>query len=98
MSYFVDPDRNEARAIHALVDFRGRNVLEIGCGNGRLMWRYADQTATALGIDSVESDIDLARSSTPEHLRHTVTFRTVDALTADFASASFDVVVLGRSI
>lgn len=94
----VDPEGIETRAIHELVDFSAKDVLEIGCGDGRLIWRYADQAATVIGIDSVESDIDAARSRTPAHLRTTVSFQTADAVSAEFAPASFDVVVLGRSI
>ncbi len=98
MTDAIDPEGNETRVIHELVDFRGKDVLEIGCGDGRLTWRYVDWAATVLGIDSVESDIDRARSSTPEHLFTRAAFRTLDAVSADFAPASFDVVVLGRSI
>lgn len=98
MTDIVDPEGNEARAIHELVDFSGKNVLEIGCGDGRLIWRYADHAATVFGIDSVESDIDTARSNTPEHLRTRVSFQALDAVSAEFAPGSFDVVVLGRSI
>ena len=93
-----DPEGNETRAIRELVDFEGKEVLEIGCGDGRLMWRYADRAATVLGIDPVESDIQTARGSTPEHLRSKLSFRVADAVTVDIASDSFDVVVFGRSI
>src|SRR5690348_7211864 len=98
MTNYVDPEANETRAIHELIDFSGKDVLEIGCGDGRLIWRYADSASTVLGVDSVESDIQHARSSTPERLRSKVTFRTANAVAADFDSASFDVVFLGRSI
>ena len=94
----VDPEGNETRAIHELVNFGAKDILEIGCGDGRLIWRYADRAATVLGVDSVESDIDQARLSTPRHLRSKVAFRVADAVTADFAKAAFDIVVLGRSI
>jgi len=98
MTDAVDPEGNETRAIHDLVDFSDKDILEIGCGDGRLIWRYADFTSSVLGIDSVESDIHQARTSTPEHLRSKVAFRTADAVAAEFASESFDVVILGRSI
>ena len=41
----VDPENNEPRALFDLADFNGRSVLEIGCGDGRLTWRYADNVA-----------------------------------------------------
>jgi len=98
MTEIVDPEGNETRVIHDLVDFAGKHVLEIGCGDGRLVWRYAASTVRVLGLDSVQSDIDEADRSTPPHLRLKVDFRTADAVTVDLPSASFDVVVLGRSI
>jgi ubiquinone/menaquinone biosynthesis C-methylase UbiE len=94
----VDPEGNETRTIHELVDFTGKDVLEIGCGDGRLMRRYAARAASVLGVDPFEADIDLAQTSTPDHLRSKVRFRLADAVTLDFADDTFDVVVLGRSI
>jgi len=98
MNETVDPEGNETRVIHELVDFAGKHVLEIGCGDGRLIWRHAASAASVLGFDSVESDIDQARRSTPRHVRSRVDFRTADAVTTDFPPESFDVVVVGRSI
>ena len=37
----LDPEGVETRVLHDLVDFRGKDVLEIGCGDGRMTWRYA---------------------------------------------------------
>ena len=98
MTGLIDPEGNETRVLHELVNFTGQDVLEIGCGDGRLMSRYADHAATVLGIDPVEADIQIARSATPKHLRSKVSFRVADAVTVDIASDSFDVVVFGRSI
>jgi hypothetical protein len=36
MSDPVDHEGNETRALHELVDFRDKDVLEIGCGDGRM--------------------------------------------------------------
>jgi len=94
----VDPEGNETRVIHELVDFTGKDVLEIGCGDGRLTWRYADHAASVLGFDPFEQDIERARSATPDHLRSSVVFRTRDAMHVELAPESFDVVVLSRSI
>ena len=47
----VDPTRAELAALAEVVDFSGLRVLEIGCGNGRLTWRYAGSTAEVFGID-----------------------------------------------
>ena len=98
MSYVLDPEGVEARTIHRLVDFQGKDVLEIGCGDGRLTWRYADQAASVLAIDPKEAKIALALEHTPEHLRSIVTFQIADIDTFQPPEAAFDVVVLSWSL
>ena len=46
-----DPEGAETQVIHDLVDFRGRAVLEIGCGDGRLTWRICDLAGSVLALD-----------------------------------------------
>jgi 2-polyprenyl-3-methyl-5-hydroxy-6-metoxy-1,4-benzoquinol methylase len=98
MTVSIDPEGNEQHTIHDLVDFTAKDVLEIGCGDGRLIWRYANMAATVLGLDSFEADIEHARRNAPTELQPKVTFRVADALGVDLSAESFDVVVLGRSI
>jgi ubiquinone/menaquinone biosynthesis C-methylase UbiE len=98
MSGRVDPEGHEQRALHELVDFTCTDVLEIGCGDGRMLWRYSEKATSVLGLDPVESDIRLAQVGTPESLRSRVQFRVADARSVDLDEAMFDVVVLGRSI
>ena len=40
-----DPEGVERRTIHDLVDFNGKGVFEVGCGEGRMTWLYADAAA-----------------------------------------------------
>jgi len=42
----TDPENNETRALFDLADFKSKRVLEIGCGDGRLTWRYATKPRT----------------------------------------------------
>ena len=50
MTIRSDPENSEIRALFDLVDFCGKHVLEIGCGDGRLTWRYAEAAAHVTGI------------------------------------------------
>jgi tRNA G46 methylase TrmB len=45
MAVTKDPEGNEMSTLHAMVDFKNRQVLEVGCGEGTLTWRYADNTS-----------------------------------------------------
>jgi cyclopropane fatty-acyl-phospholipid synthase-like methyltransferase len=93
-----DPEGVERRVMHRLIRFAGRDVLEIGSGDGRLTWRYAERTASVLGIDPDETQVRRARAAMPDSLRDRVGFRAADAASVELPVASFDVIVLGWSI
>jgi len=47
----LDPEGAHLAALHRLGDFRGRSVLELGCGDGRLTVGIARQAAHVLAFD-----------------------------------------------
>ena len=94
----LDPEGVETRVLHNLVDFSGKDVLEIGCGDGRMTWRYADAAASVLAFDPDEPSIAAAREETPEHLNAKVAFRVAGMMDIDLADAAYDVGLLSLSI
>jgi hypothetical protein len=63
MPILLDPEHNESRALFNLpITWTGTSVLEIGSGDGRLTWRYADKVAhvTALEPDAEKHKTALA--------------------------------------
>ena len=68
MIWRLDPEGVETRVLHDLVDFKGKDVLEIGCADGQMTWRYADAAASVLAFDPDEPSIAAAREETPERL------------------------------
>ncbi len=94
----TDPEGVETKAIHDLVDFAGKDVVEVGCGDGRLTWRFADAAASVLAFDLDESVIATAREQTPAALRDRVTFRAADMASIDLEPAAYDVGMLSWSI
>jgi ubiquinone/menaquinone biosynthesis C-methylase UbiE len=98
MSVSLDPEEMETRTIHALIDCTGTDVLDVGCGDGRLTWRFAERTHSVLGIDPSDEAITMAKASTPAGLRGKVTFAVADVTTAQLPQAAFDVVVLSWSL
>jgi 2-polyprenyl-3-methyl-5-hydroxy-6-metoxy-1,4-benzoquinol methylase len=73
----LDPEGNEPAALFDFAgSFAGQRVLEIGCGDGRLTWLYADQAAHIVALDPNADDIALAIQNCPPHLRERVEFRT----------------------
>jgi 2-polyprenyl-3-methyl-5-hydroxy-6-metoxy-1,4-benzoquinol methylase len=98
MSYSIDPEGLETQAIHELVDFSGADVLEVGCGDGRLTWRYAAKTASVVGLDPDEDKIRRANEATPESLRSKVSFVAADVTDHEVPVDAYDVVVLAHSL
>jgi 2-polyprenyl-3-methyl-5-hydroxy-6-metoxy-1,4-benzoquinol methylase len=100
MAIRLDPENNETRALFDLADFTGRQVLEIGCGDGRLTRHYATSAARVTAIDDFSDGIVRAQQSLPDALRDRVEFRHVAF--EDFAAAGepsvFDIVILSWSL
>jgi 2-polyprenyl-6-hydroxyphenyl methylase/3-demethylubiquinone-9 3-methyltransferase len=65
-------------------------VLELGCGYGRVAFRLADVANRVVGIDSAKESIDLARELDDEARCE---FYDMDALDLRFSANSFDAVV-----
>ena len=93
-----DPEGVETRTIHDLIDFAGKDVLEIGCGDGRMTWRYAESTRSVLAIDPDEDSIAVAREQTPGKLKSRVAFMAAGITDVELAENGFDVAILSWSI
>ena len=98
MAVTLDPEGAETKVIHDLVDFRTRDVLEIGCGDGRLTWRLADQAASILAIDPKEAEIEVAKERTPGGLKSRVSFKVADIRTVELPENAFDAAVISWSL
>lgn len=100
MAIRIDPENNETRALFDMANLGGQHVLEIGCGDGRFTWRYADKAAHVTGIDPDAKQIALAREQLPSQLQDRIEFHNIAF--EDFASTSeasvFDIVILARSL
>ena len=98
MEVSVDRDGVETAMIHDLVDFGGMRVLEVGCGDGRLTWRYATEAAEVFALDVNEKKINRAANACPVELREKVMFKTADIVSFDAGDNSFDIAILSYSL
>jgi ubiquinone/menaquinone biosynthesis C-methylase UbiE len=100
MTIRVDPENNETHALFDMADFSGQHVLEIGCGDGRLTWRYAGRVEHVTAIDPFADGIMRARENLPGELKGRVEFHHIAF--EDFAAASepstFDRAILSWSL
>ena len=100
MTIRVDPDNNETRVLLDIVNFSGQHVLEIGCGDGRVTWRYAEKAARVTAIDPSSKLIAQAKADLPRHLRDHIEFQDIafEEFSAARAPSAFDIVILSWSL
>jgi SAM-dependent methyltransferase len=95
--FFADLDRYHFEKLHhllRLVDFnaqRGRRVLDVGCGAGVDLARFAAAGAHATGIDLSSAAISLARQNMTQQ-RHRAALAVGDGEALPFRPESFDYV------
>jgi SAM-dependent methyltransferase len=95
--FFDDLDQYHFEKLHhllRLIDFdgyRGHRVLEVGCGAGVDLARFARGGADVVGVDLAASAIDLARANF-EQQRLAGEFHVADGEKLPFADESFDLV------
>lgn len=97
-AFFDDLDDYRFDKLHylpRLVDFNGfagKRVLEIGCGIGTDLVRFARGGARVTGIDLAQTSIDLARQNFAIHDLDAEDLRVADGAALPFDQAAFDVV------
>lgn len=93
-----DPEEVETRVLHAYADLPGTRVLEIGCGEGRLTWRYAATAAWVVGLDPDGTRLAAGQAAHPPALHGRVRLVRGQAEALPFADAQFERVILGWSL
>lgn len=88
-------DENLGRDVASLGNAR---VLEIGCGDGRLVFRYAEPAALVVGIEPAIEPLATAARACPPALRGRVAFAKADAAELPFRREAFDVALFGWSL
>ena len=95
--FFDDLDHYHFEKLHHLLrlvafdGYRGRSVLEVGCGAGVDLARFAKGGAIVTGVDLSTAAIDLARANFDQQ-GLSGTFEVADGERLPFADQSFDLV------
>ena len=99
MTARTDPEGNETEALFAVVDFSGAEVLEIGCGDGRLTWRYAERAAHVTAIEPFGGSIARAKERLREgHFPVEFRHANLEDFAADTDADLFDIALLSWSL
>jgi 2-polyprenyl-6-hydroxyphenyl methylase/3-demethylubiquinone-9 3-methyltransferase len=93
MALVIDPERNEISALKGVTNWRGKDVLEVGCGNGRLTLRLARLGATILAIDPDPKLIRTARKDLRERFKGRIRYLVGKAEQLKEQDNTYDLVV-----
>ena len=92
-----DPEGTETRHLNQSTRLAGQRVLEIGCGDGRLTWRYAHSARRVTGIDPDAETLQAALADRPAELQDTVSFVRASSIDLPFPPEVFDRAILAWS-
>ncbi len=101
MDVRIDPEENESHALLTLAGpLAGRRVLEVGCGDGRLTWRYAAKTREVVAIDPDGERVQRALQTCPESLKGRISFHALalEEYAASIHHDPFDLAILSWSL
>jgi ubiquinone/menaquinone biosynthesis C-methylase UbiE len=98
MTLQKDPEGYEKGILHKFVEFENKQVLEIGCGDGRLTWKYAAASKQVVGIDVEFNDLRFARIDHPADPENRVLLAQASARDIPFPREEFEIVILAWSL
>ena len=100
MTVRIDPEQTETRVLFDFVDLDGKQVLEIGSGDGRLTWLFADRAAHVTAVEPFTKTYSVAMQNLPEALKDKVEFQNIsfEDFAAQTDSATYDVAILSWSL
>ena len=100
-----DPENFERKKLLDFADFADSRVLEIGCGEGRLTWKYAPASSLTVGLDPdfdelrlARADYEVSRRDRPSDLRGRVHFARASAYHIPLPKETFDIALLSWSL
>ncbi len=94
----IDPEGIEMGTIQKHANFAGKEVLEIGCGDGRLTFKYADTAKRVIALDPDAERIKTAKANNPKELSGKLEFRVGKGEELSFPADSFDIVFFTYSL
>jgi ubiquinone/menaquinone biosynthesis C-methylase UbiE len=92
-----DPEGAEVGHFTAACQLAGKEVLEIGCGDGCLTWQYGGLPHRLIGIDPAGPELLKASSTSPASTQP-VFFTQAIGEALPFPSQLFDVVLFASSL
>jgi len=93
-----DPENIEGKILQRLVDFPNARVLEVGCGEGRLTFKYADSAKQVIAFDPDHDALRVAKADARLKGVASVQFAEASASYIPFSKETFDIAILAWSL
>ena len=98
MSLQKDPENIEGKILQRLVDFSNARVVEVGCGEGRLTWKYAPRAKFVTAFDPDHDALRVAKADARLKGISQVQFAEASARHIPFSKETFDIAILAWSL
>ena len=85
-----DPENIETKQLHDYIGFAGARVVEIGSGDGRMTWRFANSADYVVGVEPDPTRISDQMRTIPYDYLGQVSFVRATAENLPFPDQSFD--------
>jgi ubiquinone/menaquinone biosynthesis C-methylase UbiE len=93
-----DPEGVEIEYLNKTGAICDRKVIEIGSGDGRLTWRYANSAAAAVGVDPDFEQVAATVTKRPETVQTPLLFTQAEAGALPFPDETFESAILAWSL
>jgi ubiquinone/menaquinone biosynthesis C-methylase UbiE len=90
-----DPEGAELKHLVDACDMSGKQVLEIGCGDGTFTRQYAHLASGVIGIDPLISEVQIARGKARSASKN---FAAGKGEELPFPSQVFDIAIFASSL
>ncbi|MBK6791369.1 MAG: class I SAM-dependent methyltransferase [Anaerolineales bacterium] len=93
-----DPENIERKTLQRLVDFSNACVLEVGCGEGRLTFKYANSAKQVIAFDPDHDALRVAKADARLKGISKIQFTEASASHIPFSKETFDIAILAWSL
>lgn len=93
-----DPENIERKTLQRLLDLSHARVLEVGCGEGRLTFKYANLAKQVVAFDPDHDALRVAKADARMKGMSTIQFTEASANHIPFSKETFDIAILAWSL
>lgn len=93
-----DPENIERKTLQRLLDLSHARVLEVGCGEGRLTFKYAGLAKQVVAFDPDHDALRVAKADARMKGMSTIQVTEASANHIPFSKETFDIAILAWSL